>query len=142
MKPSKNVTKFNIVVELECTSPDEVAAEFSTPEGPVTSGLSDVILDSQVLADYEAFIESIQDLIIDYYKLKIYHKNSSNYFGMLAKNDAGEIILDFDFTLRIPIHSLHRNIIVNDTTFDSYEDAYAKVDTVIESVVAVMKRRG
>ena len=174
---SKNITKFNIVVELEYIPSDEVAAAtykgFTVPDGPVISGLPDAILDSQALADYEAFIESIQDLITEYYKLQIYYKNSSKdhsyYFDMLAKNDAGEIILDFDFTLRVSNHNPHRtaqseshkkerkealkqitskatkpitkNIIVNDTIFDSYEDAYVKVDTVIESVVAVMKRK-
>ena len=112
--------KILVEVELELSEPIEqpdVAAAsykgFNVPEGPLLSGLPDAIADSQAIADYEAFIESVQDLITDYYDLKIYYKNSSPdhsyYFGMLAQDADGRTILDFDFTLRISNHPAHRS---------------------------------
>ena len=90
---------------------------------------------------------------------------------MLVKNDTGEIILDFDFTLRVSNHDPHRSqqsqkhkkerkaalnkiakgkktkpithsIVVNSEVYDSYMHAYTDIDGIIEDAVAVMKRRG
>lgn len=134
---------------------------FQIPDGPLLSGVPGAVIDSQALIDYEDFIESVTDLITDYYDLDIYYKNTSpdhsNYFGMLAKNAKGEIILDFDFTLRVSNHDPHRSaqsqqhkkerkaalnkitknkktkpithsIIVNSEIYDTYIEAYADID--------------
>ena len=147
---------------------------FQIPDGPLISGIPGAIIDSQAVADYEAFIESVTDLITEYYELIIYYKNKSkdysNYFGMLAKDSRGNIIADFDFTLRVSNHDPHRSkesqrhkkqrqaelkritegkkprpitdyIVVNDTEFDNYLDAYLAVDKMIEHAVNIMKRR-
>jgi len=172
---------FDIVVDItyfdESSSDTVVATEykgFQIPDGPLISGIPGAVLDSQALIDYEDFIESVTDLITDYYELDIYYKNTSsdhsNYFGMLAKNDKGEVILDFDFTLRVSNHDPHRSsqsqqhkkerkealnkitkgkktkpithsIVVNSEIYNSYIEAYADIDKLIEGVVEVMKRR-
>ena len=109
---------FDIVVEIEYfDDTTRVAASeykgFYVPDGPVISGLPDEVLGSKALQDYADFIESVQALITDFYKLKIYYKNTSkdlsNYFGILAKNKDGSIIIDFDFTLRISNHDAKRS---------------------------------
>lgn len=82
------------------------------PDGELLPAEKDVLIDSQVLADYHSFIECIEDLIIDVYELEIYYRNDSPYnsfyFGVLAKNSDETIILDFDLTLRVSTHDAHR----------------------------------
>lgn len=170
---------FDIVVEIEYfDDTTRVAASeykgFYVPDGPVISGLPDAVLGSQALQDYADFIESVQALITDFYKLKIYYKNSlkdhSNYFGILAKNKDGSIIIDFDFTLRVSNHDpkrskksqkhkkereaelkkltdgkntkpIRRNIVVNNERYTSYMKAYVDIDEAIEDVVSIMTRK-
>jgi len=168
----------DIVVEIEYYDPVPVAAAeykgFSIPDGPVITGIPDAILDSQAIADFDAFLESVEDLCTEYYDLEIYYKNVSPYhscyFGMLAKDCEGNVVLDFDFSLRISNHEPHRSensqkhkkerqaalnqitqgkkprpitkiITVNAEEVDSYEEAYMKVDAIIERVVDIMTRR-
>lgn len=147
---------------------------FQIPEGPLLSGIPGAVLDSKALDDYRSFIDSVTGIIKDYYKLHIYYKNMSQYnscyFGILAKNKKGDIILDFDFTLRISNHDPHRSkesqkfkkerkaalkkitkgkatrpitgsIKVNAERYDSYADAIIDIDETIEGAVKVMKRR-
>ena len=171
-----NPISVEVIIEYYDPDATPVAASqykgFEIPEGPLISGLPGVVADSQAVADYEAFIESVQDLITDYYGLEIYYHNSSkdfsHYFGMVARNEQGEIILKFDFTLRISNHQPHRsnqsqqhkkekkealnkltngrslrpitkNIIVNKEECISYDEAYMKVDNLIERTVNIMK---
>ena len=106
-----------IIVDIEYFEQLAVAAStykgFQIPDGPLISGIPEAVIDSQALVDYESFIESVTDLITDYYELHIYYKNTSpdhsNYFGMLVKNDDGILLIDFDFTLRISNHNPHRS---------------------------------
>ena len=168
----------DVVVEISLFDPDgRIAASREVPDlpkGELMPAEKDVLIGSQVLEDYHAFIDSIEDLITDYYDLHIFYKNdspdNSYYFGMLAKDDKGNILLDFDFTLRVSTHDPKRSemsqkhkkekkdkllkttggkktrpirkyLTVNDVEFDSYEEAYLEVDKKIAAVVKVMKRR-
>ena len=172
------VTHVYIEVEIEYYGPVPVAASeyrgFYVPDGPLISGLPNAVVDSQALVDYEDFIESVQDLITEYYELHIYYKNESkglsHYFGILAKDVDGTIILDFDFNLRVSNHDPHRStssqkhkkerdielkrlsegkkprpltksITVNSEEFENYMDAYLKVDSIIEHAVEIITRR-
>lgn len=170
----------DIVVEIEYfyNGTDRIAASeykgFYVPDGPIISGLPDAVLGSQALQDYADFIESVQDLMTDYYGLHIYYKNESKdhsfYFGSVIKDDAGNVIADFDFTLRVSNHDAHRSnesqhnkkerqsklsevthgkktrpitrsIVVNDEKCKDYFEAYEKVDEVVSRAVEVMSRR-
>lgn len=169
----------SIIVEIDINDPtsEPVAAAtykgFYIPEGPLLPEEKGAIIGTQALEDYHAFIESVEDLFTEYYGLEIYYKNDSPshsyYFGLLAKNSDGSIILDFDFTLRVSNHPAHRSkqsqhfkkerqaalkelsgqkkpqpvtryIIVNNNTFSNYMDAYFKVDEEIKEVVDKMVR--
>ena len=169
----------DIVVDIEYfDDTSRIAASeyrgFYVPDGPVISGLPDAVLGSQALQDYADFIESVQDLMTDFYHLEIYYKNKSKdnsfYFGSLVKDREGNIIADFDFTLRVSNHDSHRSeqsqqhkkerkaklkeltqgkdtqpitksIIVNSEKCKDYMDAYLKVDAVISRAVEVMSRK-
>lgn len=104
----------DIEVEIDMNNLDEgpIAAAtykgFYIPEGPLLPQEKDAVIDSQALEDYHAFIQSVEDLLTDYYDLEVYYKNDSPdhsfYFGMLAKSKDGAILIDFDFTLRVSNH--------------------------------------
>lgn len=103
-----------IVVDVDFSLIKEVAASrrgVKLPTGKLLPAEKDALIDSQVLADYHAFIETVRDLIADYYNLHIYYKNSSDdnsfYFGFLAKNSDGSFLLDFEATIRISNHDPH-----------------------------------
>ena len=174
--------RINVSVVVGYADPDnKVAAStyekadksFNIPDGPLLPAGKEIYIDpnSQLVADYDDFIESVEDLITDYYNLKIYYKNSSTdysrHFGMLAKDDNGNVVINFDFTMRISNHTAHRtpesqkhkkerkaqlaketdgkktkpivkSILVNDKEFSSYLDAYEYVDKVIGDVVSKM----
>ena len=83
------------------------------PEGEVIPGDKNAIISEQVLADYDDFIESIEDLLIDNYNLELTYFNDSDdhsyYYNFLAKDGSGEVILKFRLRLRISNHKAHRN---------------------------------
>lgn len=118
---SNGTYRFNIVVEIEYTHPADVAAAtytkdnrtFELSDGELLPKEKDSIISSQAGEDYKAFIESVIELLEDYYDLDIYYKNNSEdyswYFGMIAKDANGSIIFDFDFTLRVSNHTAHRS---------------------------------
>ena len=132
------------------------------------------LIDTQALADYHAFIDSVEDLLKDYYNLHVYYKNDSSdnsfYYGLLAKNSDGSLVLDFDFRLRISTHDPHRTpqsqhnkklqdaalsevaygkrlkplrayIVVNSRECKSYLEAYDKVDKAIEDALTKLERK-
>ena len=173
------VTKhINIEIGIEIIDPQgQIAAAsykgFNVPDGKLLPVEKDAIVDSQALEDYHAFIDSIEDLIQDYYQLHVFYKNDSPdnsfYFGMLAKDSEGNLLLDFDFTLRVSTHPAHRTeqsqkhkkekdaelakvtngkrtkplrkyILVNDKEYDNYSEAYLAVDEMIASQVDIMRR--
>ena len=168
---------FDIVIEFDnINQVSIVAAEYKgfwVTDAPVIPNLPKELIDSQTFQDFEDFMESVTKLITDYYKLHIYYKNvspdHSHYFGLLAKDDDNNIILDFDFTFRVANHRAHRTseseynkqeqekklkdttkgnptkpmtktIIVNNELFDKYLDAYISIDETIEDHVAKMKK--
>ena len=171
-------THIVVDVEIEYYDPLPIAASeykgFKIPDGPLISGIPGAIINSQAVADFDAFLESVEGLCTEYYGLEIYYKNMSAthscYFGMLAKDGNGNILLDFDFNLRISNHDPHRSdasqkhkkerqaaldriaqgkkprpitkiITVNAEEMDSYDEAYLAIDNIIEHTVSIMKRR-
>ncbi len=110
--------KISVIVEVEMRLKDDpvAAATFDhkeLPQGQLLPSEKDAVIDSQVLEDYHAFIESIEDLITDYYDLHIYYKNSSPdnsfYFGMIAKDADNIPIIDFEACIRISNHAASRS---------------------------------
>ena len=171
------ITKVEVIFEVEIERSEEVAAAtykgFYVPEGALLPAEKDAIIDSQAMQDYDDFIQSVEDLSTQYYNLDIYYKNNSPdnsfYFGMFAKDKDGNIVLEFDFTLRVSTHRAHRStesrkhkkkqeeirlqytggketkplrksVIVNNKEFRSYMDAYLEVDRIIEDAVEKMRR--
>lgn len=168
---------FDIVVEFSLVQQAAVVAAeykgFWVTDAPVIPNLPKELIDSQTFQDFEDFMESVTKLITDYYKLHIYYKNTSpdhaHYFGLLAKDDNNNIIIDFDFTLRIANHKAHRTpesehnkqaqekalkkttkgnptkpmtktIIVNNEYYDKYLDAFIDIDETIDDHVQKMKK--
>lgn len=172
---------FDIIVDIVLDSPygsgTPIAAadyEVHLPTGELLPPEKDAIINSQALEDYHAFIESVERLLTRYYDLEVYYKNDSDdhsfYFGMLAKNSDGTLLLDFDFTLRISTHPGHNSpesrynkrqqdsalkqiagdnkplplfesVLVNNTKFHSYEEAYFKINSIVRHKVSIMERR-
>lgn len=116
---SKETTtpKLNIVVEVEFLNSNEsVSAAKFNPENFKDSKLppaaKDALIDTQVLADFHAFVETLEDLLKDYFELSLYYKNDSPYnsfyFGALAVDDNGNYIIDCEATIRVSTHTAHR----------------------------------
>ena len=67
----------------------------------------------QITADYNAFLETLEDLLTDYYELHVYYhnlsKDHSKYLGMLAQDDEGKLILKFNFIFRVSNHDPHKS---------------------------------
>ena len=171
---SSDISKLQIIVEVEFVNETEsVAAAYelenlrNSKSPPVAK---DALIDSQVLADYHAFVETIEDLITDYFGLDIYYKNDSPYFGALAVDSTGKYILDCEAVIRISTHDPHRtpesvkekvkqqdklkgitngaklqpvrkNIIINDESFSNYDEAYEFVFPIIERAAEVLNRK-
>ena len=106
-----------VIIELGSGTENTVAAAtyngFYIPEGELLPAEKDAVIDSQAYVDYEDFIESVEDLITDYFELHIYYKNKSKdfsrYFGMVVKDDEGNVVANFNFNLRISNHDPHRS---------------------------------
>ena len=169
-------TEFDVLVNIEYDEYEIAAGTYKNidvPDGDLMLSEKGVDIPDQVKEDYYSFIESIEELLTDYYDLKIYYTNQSEdyskYYGMIAKNDAGEIITKFKFKLRISNHPADRTnisqqhkkeeqqalnklvpnkkfrpivkcILVNRDQFDSYEEAIEYIYEKVEKVVEIMKR--
>lgn len=169
--------EINVVYEIEFPPDTKVAAAthkgFSVPEGELLPSEKDALINSQAWDDYCSFIESVEDLMTDYYDLTIYYRNESEdysfYWGALAKNEDGSLIVDFSLKLRVSNHEPRRSresqhnkkeqqaklmelthgkkpqpvtkqITVNRDRFQDYLDAYLKVDEMIGRAVEIMTR--
>lgn len=151
-----------------------VATTYKGTEIPYSEPLpSDkkALIDSQALEDYHSFIKSVEELLADYYSLEIYYKNNSetnsSYFGTLAKDRNNNLVLNFDFTLRVSTHPakrtsesqnnkkerkkallevtegkktkpITRSILVNNEQFVSYLDAFKYIDSEVGEIVDTM----
>ena len=67
----------------------------------------------EMIDEFEAFVERIEDLCEDEYNLILTYKNASNdyshYYNYLVKDEEGNIVAKFRIRLRISNHSAHRN---------------------------------
>lgn len=160
-------THINVILDLVLTDYTIAAATYkgiNVPDGSVLSGIKDAVYEKEELFRWNEFIDSIRDLITDYYEMEIYYENKSEYlsgyFGMLAKDKDGLIVLDFDFTIRVSTHdpkrtdksesekkkqkqmlseriggakikSMRDGIIVNGEIYPSYIKAFVAVDEII-----------
>ena len=113
---TENMLKLQVIVEVGFVKESEsIAASYDTDQfkgSELPPAVKDALIDSQVLADYHAFVETLEDLVTDYFGLKIYYKNDSPYnsfyFGVLAVDDEGNYILDCEAAIRISTHDAHR----------------------------------
>ena len=180
----KNCLEFDICVEvyvdetiflIEGSTVD--TSKFNIPSGPVISKFADKI-GSQMVVDYDTFVENISDFIEDNLGLELIYtsasKNNSRYFSFIARDDDGNIYLRFRLRLRISNHNPHstkqqnalkkreeeeilkqgklteyqlrkmqkltKSIIVNNETYNSYEDAFIDIASQAEEWVDKMKR--
>lgn len=114
-----DVKSFDIYVDIEYPLAyldfDEICSSidldmYDIPSGVVISRLKDN--SSQALEDYDAFVENIEDLLIDVYGLELTYFNDSDdnsrYYNFLAKDSSGNIKFRFRLRLRISNHSSHR----------------------------------
>lgn len=116
IKENNNLFRLRVVVEVEFLSEAEsVAASYDSERfnnSELPPAAKDALIDSQVLADYHAFVETLEDVMTDYFGLELYYKNDSPYnsfyYGALAVNDEGDYILDCEATIRISTHDPHR----------------------------------
>lgn len=85
-------------------------SNYYIPSGRVIEDIKDN--DPQVIADYDAFVETIEDLLIDYYHFELTYyddnENNSRYYNFLAKDSEGNITMKFRLRLRISNHVPHR----------------------------------
>lgn len=87
---------------------------FEIPDGEVISGIKNAIITDQIEADYNAFIESVEDLLMEYYGLELFYENVSpdysHYYSFLAKDKAtGEVYFRFRLRFRISNHPAHKS---------------------------------
>lgn len=95
---------------------DEIAAAtyrgIEIPEGELLPAEKDAIVHSQAYRDYHSFIDSVEELLMDYYELEVYYKNESDYnsfyYGLLAKDNDNSLLFDFTLHLRVSTHEAHR----------------------------------
>lgn len=97
---------------------DEIAAAsykgFNIPDGEVISGIKGAIIAGQIENDYEAFIQSLEDLLTEYYGLILTYasksEDHSHYYNFLAKDPkTGNVLFRFRLRLRISNHPAHRS---------------------------------
>lgn len=131
-------------------------------------------LSDQEIADYESFVETIEDLLVEYYDFEIVYSSESkylsHYYVLLAKDNDGNIIFKFRLKLRVSNHlakrtpnqkkrkaeerkavssylkgkkvkPMNKDMIVNNTKYSSYYDAYVHIDDEIQKALKIMKNR-
>lgn len=84
------------------------------PDGEVISGLKNAIITDQIENDYNTFIESVEDLLTEYYGLILIYQsksaNYSHYYSFLAKDkESGKVYFRFRLRLRISNHPAVRS---------------------------------
>lgn len=113
-QPEDDTVDFDIIIDiLPKYTTEEVKAAmykgFEIPDGEVISGIKSAIITDQIEADYHAFIESVEDLLTEYYGLELSYTNQSpdqsNYYAFFAKDkNTGKMYFKFILELRISDH--------------------------------------
>lgn len=144
-----------------------------TNNGVISSNPLDKLSDQEI-ADYESFVDTIEDLLTEYYDFEVIYSNSSNYLShyyvLLAKDDKGNVIFKFRLKLRVSNHQakrtsnqkkrkaeerqaiekylkgkkvrpINKDIIINNTKYKSYYDAYKYIDDEIQETITKMTNR-
>lgn len=136
------------------------------PDGDVISGLKSAIITDQIEADHYAFIESVEDLLTEYYELGLLHNGEPynySYHYVLRANDKKNSKVYFSFCFRLRINdqpeartetlnnnelakdiskgrqSYYRRIYVNNVLYDTYEEAFIDIDTQVEQQVNAIR---
>lgn len=135
-----DIMSFDIVIDIipKYTTEEVKAAMykgFEIPDGEVISGIKGAIITDQILSDYNAFIESVEDLLMEYYGLKVFYTNQSDghsqYYSFFAKDkNTGKIYFKFKLRLRISNHDPHRS---------KESQAHKKEDTKTDDYKKLMK---
>ena len=112
---SENILNFDIevLIDQDTSILSSMYKGIQIPDGEVIPGQKDAIISEQVLADYDSFVESIEDLLIDVYNLELTYydnsENNSNYYNFLAKDKSGIVKIKIRLRLRISNHKAHRS---------------------------------
>lgn len=116
LESSIETVKIEVIFDVELDSSESTVAAATykgheIPEGKLSPADKKVIVNSQVWAEYQAFIESIEDML-EAYDLHVYYKNKSAYdsfyWNALAKDDEGNDLIDFTIRMRVSTHPAHR----------------------------------
>ena len=106
-----SIMEFDINVEIipKYTAEEMKSAMNNRGEPPdveVISGLKAAIITYKIEPDYEAFIESVEDLLTEYYGLELFYMHKpdghSKYYSFLAKDKTSSKVY-FEFRLRLDI---------------------------------------
>lgn len=85
---------------------------YNIPEGSFMPADKNAPISEQQIADYEAFIQDIEDMLSEHHELKLIYqnksKNYSNYYSFLALDRAGNPLFRFRLRLRVSTHNPHR----------------------------------
>ena len=96
----------NIAASLDSV-PDKV------PKSKLPHVVKNVPLGPQAQADFDAFIECVEELMEDYYDLHVYYRHRSKYhsryYTCAAKDKNGMLIVDFKVKIRIATHEAHES---------------------------------
>lgn len=106
---------FDIDVEVRPYSKYVAASEMygiPIPDGDLMPETKDELPTDQMIADYEDFIEAIEDLLQDHYGLILVYKSKSEdyskYYNFLACDKDGVVLFRFRLRLRVSTHDAHR----------------------------------
>ena len=86
---------------------------YNFPDGELPPAKEGVKWSEQITEDYNAFLDTLELMLTEYYKFEVYYeklsKDHSKYLGMVAKDSDGNLILKFNLNLRVSNHKAHRN---------------------------------
>jgi len=105
---------------------------------------------SQQYQDYLSFVESLEDLLIDYYNLVIDRtgdssSSPSSCCKIVAKDTNETLSIDITLILKASVDYLSKKheiyVVVNGKEFASYFDAIVEVDSIIEDAMEKLTRK-
>lgn len=111
--------EFEICIEIlpKYTTQEVKAAMYkrnNIPDDEVISELRSAIITNKIEVDYASFIESLEDLLTEYYGLELVYEDEyqdySYYYSFIAKEkESGKLFFKFTLRLRISNHSAYRS---------------------------------